>query len=152
MRPPWEAKRERLTKHEEESDPSYGSPPLDRPIDDYLKHNPGGQEQLIPLLHRVQESLGYVPFAVQEVVADRLGLSPIQVYGVVSFYHFFTTTPRGKYQLKVCMGTACFVRHAERLLGTSASDQAGPLALALDDPDGWSLLGRVAGGRRLGHD
>jgi NADH-quinone oxidoreductase subunit E/NADP-reducing hydrogenase subunit HndA len=45
-----------------------------------------------------------------------LGLSPIQVYGVVSFYHFFTTTPRGKYELKVCMGTACFVRHAQRLV------------------------------------
>jgi NADH:ubiquinone oxidoreductase subunit E len=40
------------------------------------------------------------------------------VYGVISFYHFFTTTPRGKYELKVCMGTACFVRHAQRLVET----------------------------------
>lgn len=87
-------------------------------IDEYLAGHPGGQERLIPLLHRVQESLGYVPYAVQEVIADRLGLSPIQVYGVVSFYHFFTTTPRGKHELKVCMGTACFVRHAQRLVET----------------------------------
>jgi len=87
-------------------------------IDDYLARNPGGQERLIPLLHRVQEQLGYLPFPVQEVIADRLGLSPIQVYGVVSFYHFFTTTPRGKHEFKVCMGTACFVRHAQRLVET----------------------------------
>lgn len=85
-------------------------------IDDYLARNPGGHERLIPLLHRVQESVGFLPFAVQEYIADKLGLSPIQVYGVVSFYHFFTTTPRGKHELKVCMGTACFVRHAMRLV------------------------------------
>jgi NADH:ubiquinone oxidoreductase subunit E len=87
-------------------------------IDDYLVQNAGGHERLIPLLHRVQGSLGYLPFAVQEYIAEKLGLSPIQVYGVVSFYHFFTTTPRGKNELKVCMGTACFVRHALRLIET----------------------------------
>lgn len=87
-------------------------------IDGYLDSNPGGHDRLIPLLHSVQKSLGYIPFAVQEHVADKLGLSPIQVYSVISFYHFFTTTPRGKYELKVCMGTACFVRHAQRLIET----------------------------------
>jgi NADH:ubiquinone oxidoreductase subunit E len=87
-------------------------------IDDYLAQNPGGRDRLIPLLHRVQGSLGYLPFGVQEYIADKLGLSPIQVYGVVSFYHFFTTTPRGKHELKVCLGTACFVRHALRLIET----------------------------------
>jgi NADH:ubiquinone oxidoreductase subunit E len=87
-------------------------------IDGYLAENPGGQERLIPLLHRVQESMGFLPFAIQEHIAERLGMSPIQVYGVVSFYHFFTTTPRGKHELKVCMGTACFVRHAVRLIET----------------------------------
>jgi NADH:ubiquinone oxidoreductase subunit F (NADH-binding)/NADH:ubiquinone oxidoreductase subunit E len=55
-------------------------------IDDYLERNPGGQERLIPLLHLVQETLGYLPFAVQEYIAGKLGLSPIQVHGVVSFY------------------------------------------------------------------
>jgi len=87
-------------------------------IDDFLESNPGGQERLIPLLHMAQEFVGYLPIPIQEYVADKLGLSPIQVYGVVSFYHFFTTTPRGKHQLKVCMGTACFVRHAQRLIET----------------------------------
>jgi len=100
-------------QHTEEIDPGVWTE-----IDEYLADSPGGQERLIPLLHRVQEKLGYLPFAVQEVIADRLGLSLIQVYGVVSFYHFFTTTPRGKHELKVCMGTACFVRHAQRLIET----------------------------------
>ncbi|MHC4138085.1 MAG: NADH-quinone oxidoreductase subunit NuoE family protein [Planctomycetota bacterium] len=87
-------------------------------IDDYLARNPGKEERLIPLLHMVQEALGYHPFAVQEYIAERLGLSPIQVYGVLSFYHFFTTTPRGKHRLKVCMGTTCFIRHARCLVET----------------------------------
>ena len=62
-------------------------------IDDYLARNPGGQERLVPLLVRVQKALGYLPFAVQEYIADKLGLSPIQVHCVVSFYNYFTTTP-----------------------------------------------------------
>lgn len=85
-------------------------------IDEFLQHDPGGQERLIPLLHLAQARLGYLPVAVQEYVAEKLGLSPIQVYGVISFYHFFTTTPRARYQVKVCMGTACFVRNAQHLL------------------------------------
>ncbi len=81
-------------------------------IDAYLREHPGGGERLIPVLHRTQEHLGYLPFPVIRLIAGRLGLSPVQVFGVVSFYHFFTTVPRGRYQLKVCLGTACFVRNA----------------------------------------
>jgi len=85
-------------------------------IDAYVAEHPGGTERLIPLLHHVQTKLGYLPFPVQQHVAGALGLSAEQVYGVVTFYHLFTTTPRGKYQLKVCTGTACFVRRSQRLL------------------------------------
>jgi NADH:ubiquinone oxidoreductase subunit E len=85
-------------------------------IDDFLKHESKGRESLIPLLHRAQARLGYLPYAVQEYVAEKLDLSPVQVYGVISFYHFFTTTPRARFQVKVCMGTACFVRNAQKLL------------------------------------
>lgn len=89
-------------------------------IDDFLEQNPGGQERLIPLLHAVQRQIGHLPFEVQEYVAEKLDLSPIQVHGVVSFYHLFTTTPRARHQFKVCLGTACFVRHAQRLLDALA--------------------------------
>lgn len=87
-------------------------------IDGYLAGHPGGTERLIPLLHLLQERLGHVPVSVQELVADALGLSPIEVFSVVTFYHFFTLTPRGRFPIKVCMGTACFVRHAPRLVET----------------------------------
>lgn len=87
-------------------------------IDGYLATHPGGQERLIPVLHHAQEEIGYLPVEVQEYVARALGMSPIQVYGVISFYHFFTTVPRGRYQMKVCMGTACFVRGGLQLLET----------------------------------
>ncbi len=100
------------------ADEEEGAAEARQVVDDYLSQNPGGKERLISLLHRVQEEVGYLPFHIQEYVAASLGLSPIQVYGVVSFYHFFTTTPRGRFQLKVCMGTACFVRRAEALLDT----------------------------------
>lgn len=87
-------------------------------VDGYLTDHPGGVERLIPVLHLLQERLGHVPVSVQELVADALGLSAIQVFSVVTFYHFFTLTPRGRFPLKVCMGTACFVRHAPRLVET----------------------------------
>lgn len=85
-------------------------------IDEYLAQHPGGRERVIPLLHKVQKYVGHLPSAVQEYVADKLGLSPVQVYGIISFYHFFTTTPRARNQIKICMGTACFVRNSQRLL------------------------------------
>lgn len=85
-------------------------------VDAYVTAHPGGHERLISVLHRAQSVLGYLPFEVQEHVAARLGMTPIQVYEVVSFYSFFSTTPKGMFQLKVCMGTACFVRHAEHLV------------------------------------
>lgn len=101
------------------TDPDEMPEPLDAEtvwmVDDYLANHPGGSERLIPLLHRVQGRLGYLSSQVQQLVADKLGMSPIEVYGVVSFYHFFTTVPRGRFQLKICMGTACFVRGGQRL-------------------------------------
>lgn len=103
-----------------------GEEPLDgetvQLIDDWIASNPGGRERLIPLLHHVQRHLGYLPPAAQRAVADRLDMSPVQVYGVISFYHFFTTTPRGRYQVKVCTGTACFVRGAQRVLDVFADE------------------------------
>ncbi len=93
-------------------------------VDDWVASHPGGHERLIPLLHRVQGELGYLPPPAQALVADRLQLSPIQVSGVISFYHFFTTVPRGRFELKVCMGTACFVRGGQRLV-TAVEDTLG---------------------------
>ncbi len=72
--------------------------------------------ELINVLHKTQEFLGYLPAEAQEVIAKELNMSAAKVYGVVSFYSFFTMIPKGKYPVSVCMGTACYVRGAEKVL------------------------------------
>lgn len=71
---------------------------------------------LISVLHKAQEIFGYLPTEVQAFVAEKLNVSLAKVYGVISFYSFFTMVPKGKYPIAVCMGTACYVRGAEKVL------------------------------------
>lgn len=71
---------------------------------------------LIEVLHKAQEIFGYLPKEVQAFVGDKLGIPASKVYGVVSFYSYFTTEPRGEYVVNVCLGTACFVRGAAAVL------------------------------------
>jgi NADH-quinone oxidoreductase subunit E/NADP-reducing hydrogenase subunit HndA len=72
--------------------------------------------ELINVLHAAQEIFGYLPAEVQEVVADQLNVNIAHVYGVVTFYSFFTMIPKGKHPISICMGTACYVRGAENVL------------------------------------
>lgn len=71
---------------------------------------------LIPVLQRAQGICGYLPVYVQDVIADELLLPRADVYGVVTFYSFFSMVPRGRHLVKVCMGTACFVRGSQGAL------------------------------------
>ncbi len=71
---------------------------------------------LIEILHQAQEIFGYLPVEVQQYIADELDIPVSQVYGVVTFYNFFSMKPRGKHIINVCTGTACFVKGAPRLL------------------------------------
>lgn len=71
---------------------------------------------LIEILHKAQDIFGYLPRDVQLYIARKLGIPGAEVYGVVSFYSYFTTKPRGKYTISVCMGTACFVRGADKVI------------------------------------
>ncbi len=77
-------------------------------------NNDGGE--LINVLHGAQEYFGYLPAEIQEVVADELNLSVAHVYGVVTFYSFFSMIPKGEYPISICTGTACYVRGAEKVL------------------------------------
>jgi len=72
--------------------------------------------ELINVLHKAQEIFGYLPAEVQEVVAEELNVSVAKVYGVVTFYSFFTMLPKGQYPISICTGTACYVRGAEKVL------------------------------------
>ncbi len=74
------------------------------------------QGELINVLHKVQGTFGYLPAEVQEVVAKALNVPVAKVYGVVTFYSFFTMSPKGKHPISVCTGTACYVRGAEKVL------------------------------------
>ena len=71
---------------------------------------------LIEVLHRAQEIFGYLPKEVQTFVAQKLNLPLSKVYGVITFYSYFTTEPRGKNVINICMGTACFVRGSGDIL------------------------------------
>jgi len=72
--------------------------------------------KLIAILHRAQGIIGYLPKEVLAHIARRLSIPAAKVHGVVSFYSFFSTVPKGRYVINVCMGTACFVVGAEAIL------------------------------------
>ena len=71
---------------------------------------------LIPALEEIQEIVGYLPESIQRYVAKGLGIPLSKVYGVVTFYSYFTMKPRGKHQIRVCLGTACHVRGSKRII------------------------------------
>jgi len=85
-------------------------------IDQVIDRFKNRQGILIPVLKEVQDICGYLPKKVQHRIAQGLQLPTSQVYGVVSFYAFFTTVPRGKHIIRVCLGTACYVRGAKQIL------------------------------------
>lgn len=72
--------------------------------------------ELINILHKAQHFFGYLPAEVQRIVAAQLNIPVSKVYGVVTFYSFFSMTPKGEHPISVCMGTACYVRGAEKVL------------------------------------
>lgn len=80
---------------------------------DSMETNKGA---LIKILHKAQDIFGYLPRDVQLYVARKLGIPGAEVYGVVSFYSYFTTKPRGKHTISACLGTACFVRGADKVI------------------------------------
>lgn len=73
-------------------------------------------KELINVLHKAQEYFGYLPAEVQEAVAQETGVSVAKVYGVVTFYSFFTMIPKGEFPISICTGTACYVRGADNVL------------------------------------
>ena len=79
---------------------------IDRIIQRY-KGKPGA---LIPVLEECQNVCGYLPMKVQERISNGLNIPGSTIYGVVTFYSFFTMVPRGRHTIKVCLGTACYVR------------------------------------------
>ena len=86
-------------------------------LDEIIAKHKEERGALIPILHEAQEVFGYLPYEVQERIADGLGISMAKVYGVVTFYSQFSLKKKGKYKINVCMGTACYVKGANDIMG-----------------------------------
>ena len=71
---------------------------------------------LMMILSDIQKEYGYVPIEVQELVSERTGISVAEIYGVVTFYSFFSLKPKGKYVIGCCLGTACYVKGSDKIL------------------------------------
>ena len=85
-------------------------------LGEFINSIPDKKGALIQVLHKAQEIFGYLPKEVQLYVANELNLSPAKVYGVVSFYSYFTTEPKGEYKISVCLGTVFFVKGSDKIL------------------------------------
>ncbi|MDC0584251.1 NAD(P)H-dependent oxidoreductase subunit E [Bacteroidales bacterium] len=91
------------------------------------------ESELINILHKTQSEFGYLPAEIQEVIADTVKMSVAKVYGVVTFYSFFTMIPMGEYPISVCMGTACYVRGAEKVLDEFKKELDVPVGETTED-------------------
>lgn len=85
-------------------------------LEDFIDNLEDKQGALIEVLHKAQHLFGYLPPQVQTFVANKLDINVSKVCGVVSFYSYFNTTPKGKYVVSICLGTACFVKGAGDVL------------------------------------
>ena len=70
----------------------------------------------IPFLEDIQKEYGYIPLEVQELISEKTGIPVAEIYGVVTFYSFFSLEPKGKYVIGVCLGTACYVKGSQQVL------------------------------------
>ena len=86
---------------------------LQRNVIEKYKAVPGG---LMPVLQEAQGIYGYLPMEVQTMIADGLGISLSEVFGVATFYSQFSLTPKGEHRISVCLGTACYVKGADKIL------------------------------------
>lgn len=84
-------------------------------LDNLIELHGKKPEGLIPLLEKTQELLGYLPVCVQSRISEKTGIPPNKIYGVVSFYSFFTMEPRARHRIQVCWGTACYVKGGKKL-------------------------------------
>lgn len=71
---------------------------------------------LMMILSAIQKKYGYIPLEVQEIVSRKTGIPVAEIYGVVTFYSFFSLKPKGKYVLGICLGTACYVKNSQAIV------------------------------------
>jgi NADH-quinone oxidoreductase E subunit len=85
-------------------------------LKDFISENKEKKGYLIPVLYKAQSLFGYLPEEVQQFVAEEMHIAISEVFGVVTFYSYFKTQPVGRHTITICMGTACYVRGAKKIL------------------------------------
>lgn len=85
-------------------------------LDEFINSLENQKGELITVLHRAQDLFGYLPLEVQTHVGEKMSIPLSEIYGVITFYSFFTTTPKGEHPISICMGTACYVNGSENIL------------------------------------
>ena len=85
-------------------------------LEKFINEVDNKSSELIAVLHKAQNIFGYLPREVQEFIADKLDIPNSKVYGVVTFYSYFTMKRRGEFVINVCLGTACFVRGSDKIM------------------------------------
>ena len=96
--------------------PYRGTPEQEERLRKVIQEHKGQPGATMPVLQAAQEIFGYLPEEVQIMVAEGLDIPLSEVYGVSTFYSFFTLNPKGKYQISVCLGTACYVKGSAGVL------------------------------------
>lgn len=96
--------------------PFSGTPEQEGQLKAWLDENKDTPGVVMPALQKAQEIYGYLPIEVQRMVAEALGKPLAEIYGVATFYSQFSLTPKGKYRISVCLGTACYVKGAADIL------------------------------------
>ena len=91
-------------------------------IEEICDAHAGDNTPLIMILSEIQREFGYVPLEVQEVVSKKTGISVAEIFGVVTFYSFFSLTPKGKHVIGCCLGTACYVKDAQKIIDRFCND------------------------------
>ena len=104
--------------------PFKGTPEQEAELKKVIADNLGDPGAVMPVLQGAQDIYGYLPIEVQKIVADGLGMPLEEVYGVATFYSQFALSPKGEYAISVCLGTACYVKGAAKILET-LSEQLG---------------------------
>ena len=89
---------------------------IKKEVDEILNQFTHDKENLITILNEVQMKYGYIPKIAQMEIADYLNIALAEVYGVITFYSRFTLVPKGKYNVSICLGTACFVKGSREIL------------------------------------
>ena len=96
--------------------PFQGTPEQEAQLKEVIAAHKDQKGAAIPVLHKAQENYGYLPLEVQEMIAEGLNVPLAEIYGIVTFYAQFSLNPKGRFQIGVCLGTACYVKGSGDIL------------------------------------